>query len=488
MDNELTGDGAASAFLAAIVESSHDAIVGKSLDGKILSWNAAAEQLFGYRSEEMVGRSIRALIPENLQGEEDRILSQIIMGARVEPFETVRLHKAGHELHLSVSVSPVRDKAGKVIAASKIARDLRPELRLRAQIVEARQLFDLLAENISQLAWIADGTGMIFWYNKRWFDYTGTTLEQMKGWGWMAVHHPDHVRRVVERITHSWTTGEPWEDTFPLRGANGTFRWFLSRAMPIRDGSGKIEYWFGTNTDITDLRSAEKRNALLLRELGHRSKNMMTLIQSVARITADREEYRTSLEARIAGMAACQDLLMRTDWVSVPIGEMIKAQLQFLTSREQRVGYHGPDIEILASAAERLGMAMHELATNAVKYGALSTRCGSVEITWRISDAGTSSIFEIQWLERGGPPVSRPVTVGFGSQLISDIPRADLSADVSIDYTRDGICWRLSAPASIIISPSETGHDTLDMQLYSGGTRDLASFIESDRKSSVSSA
>lgn len=201
--------------------------------------------------------------------------------------------------------------------------------------------------------------------------------------------------------THSWTTGEPWEDTFPLRGANGTFRWFLSRAMPIQDGSGKIEYWFGTNTDITDLRLAEKRNTLLLRELGHRSKNMMTLIQSVARITADREEYRTSLEARIAGMAACQDLLMRTDWVSVPIGEMIKAQLQFLTSREQRVGYHGPDIEILASAAERLGMAMHELATNAVKYGALSTRWESVEITWRISDAGTSSIFEIQWLERG---------------------------------------------------------------------------------------
>lgn len=138
MDNELTGDGAASAFLAAIVESSHDAIVGKSLDGKILSWNAAAEQLFGYRSEEMIGRSIRALIPANLQEEEDRILSQIIMGAQVEPFETVRLHKAGHELHLSVSVSPVRDKAGKVIAASKIARDLRPELKLRAQIVEAR--------------------------------------------------------------------------------------------------------------------------------------------------------------------------------------------------------------------------------------------------------------------------------------------------------------------------------------------------------------
>ena len=90
-------------------------------------------------------------------------------------------------------------------------------------------------DSIPQLAWMADQAGWIFWYNRRWYDYTGTTLEEMQGWGWRKVHHPEHVDRVVERIQRSWETGEPWEDTFPLRGTDGKYRWFLSRALPLRD-------------------------------------------------------------------------------------------------------------------------------------------------------------------------------------------------------------------------------------------------------------
>ncbi|MGG6270467.1 PAS domain-containing protein [Leptolyngbya sp. AN03gr2] len=117
--------------------------------------------------------------------------------------------------------------------------------------------FRTLADNIAQLAWIADKTGWIFWYNQRWFDYTGTTLEAMQGWGWRSVHHPDHVDRVVERIRHCFETGEVWEDTFPLRRQDGQYRWFLSRAIPIRTEQGQVLRWFGTNTDITERRQAE---------------------------------------------------------------------------------------------------------------------------------------------------------------------------------------------------------------------------------------
>ncbi|HJQ18931.1 MAG TPA: PAS domain-containing protein [Gemmatimonadaceae bacterium] len=117
--------------------------------------------------------------------------------------------------------------------------------------------FRALAETIPQLAWMADASGSIYWYNQRWYDYTGTKLEDMKGWGWRAVHHPDHVDRVVERIQRSWETGEPWEDSFPLRKHTGEFRWFLSRAQPIRDADGKVVRWFGTNTDINELREAQ---------------------------------------------------------------------------------------------------------------------------------------------------------------------------------------------------------------------------------------
>jgi PAS domain S-box-containing protein len=103
-----------------------------------------------------------------------------------------------------------------------------------AELRESEERFRTLANNISQLAWMADAEGYIFWYNQRWFDYTGTTLEEMQGWGWQKVHHPDHVQRVVDKIKHSFDTGEAWEDTFPLRGANGQYRWFLSRAATSR--------------------------------------------------------------------------------------------------------------------------------------------------------------------------------------------------------------------------------------------------------------
>jgi PAS domain S-box-containing protein len=114
-----------------------------------------------------------------------------------------------------------------------------------------------LVDAIPQLAWIADASGDINWYNRRWYDYTGTDFEQMQGWGWQKVHHPEHVDRVVAKIKMSFETGTPWEDTFPLRGKDGTYRWFLSRALPFRDASGQITRWYGTNTDITERKEIE---------------------------------------------------------------------------------------------------------------------------------------------------------------------------------------------------------------------------------------
>src|SRR6476646_1764124 len=128
----------------------------------------------------------------------------------------------------------------------------------RAEAAVREQQFRTLANSISQLAWMADGEGYIFWYNDRWYDYTGTTLEEMQGWGWQKVHHPDEVGRVVERIKVAFATGEPWEDTFPLRSRNGEYRWFLSRALPIADEEGRVVRWFGTNTDVTEQRELEQ--------------------------------------------------------------------------------------------------------------------------------------------------------------------------------------------------------------------------------------
>ena len=119
--------------------------------------------------------------------------------------------------------------------------------------------FRALAENLPQLTWMADPDGAISWFNRRWYDYTGTTPEQMQGWGWRAVHHPDHAARVEESYRAAVEAGSIWEETFPLRGQDGRYRWFLSRAVPICDEEGRISRWFGTNTDITEQRRAEAR-------------------------------------------------------------------------------------------------------------------------------------------------------------------------------------------------------------------------------------
>ncbi len=116
----------------------------------------------------------------------------------------------------------------------------------------------MVADNMSQLAWTCDQLGNVTWYNQRWLDYTGMTLKEMEGWNWSKVQHPDHLDRVVQGVKRSRDTGEIWEDTFPLRGKDGKYRWFLSRAIPIVDAGGNVVRWFGTNTDITESKLSEE--------------------------------------------------------------------------------------------------------------------------------------------------------------------------------------------------------------------------------------
>lgn len=431
------------ALLAAVVESSDDAIISKTLDGTVMSWNRGAERLFGWTAKEIIGQSIRLLIPADRQSEEDTIIRQIEAGRRVAAMHTVRKHSTGADVPVAITVSPVRDAEGRIIGASQIARDIRDLDVAREQLSQSERRFRMLSDNIAQLAWIADRKGWIYWYNKRWFDYTGSTLEQMQGWGWSKVHHADHIDHVMRSWQAAIDSGTEWEDTFPLRGHDGRYRWFLSRARPIRGEGGQIESWFGTNTDVTEQMEQATSIQALLNEVNHRSKNMLTIIQSLARRSAPgNEDFVKRFVRRLDALAANQDLLVRREWKRVAVQDLVEAHLIFaLDVADSKIRYSGPPIEVNARAAETLGMALHELATNALKYGALSAPQGQVEIAWELVD----DCFRINWTESGGPVVHAPQRTGFGTSVIRDIPRSSLDAETALDYGAGGVTWRFEA-------------------------------------------
>lgn len=423
----------------------------------MLSWNGAAERIFGYTAEEMVGTSIRRLIPADRQQEEDAILASVSRGEIVPMFETVRLRKDGGEVTVAVTVSPVRDAAGGIVAASKIARDVTEQKRIQARLDETEMRLRLMADNIAQLAWIADPQGNVTWYNQRWSEFTGLALEDMRDPDDRDAHHPDHRDSVLARWRTHLASGEVWEDTFPLRGADGQYRWFLSRAAPFRDETGAIVCWFGTNTDVTAMRDAEQRIELLLMEVNHRAKNMLAMIQSLARRTvASGGDYVARLEQRIRSLAASQDLLVNRAWSRIPVAELVDVQLQFLGDAVRRqVAARGVDAALSPGGAEAISMALHEMATNAIKYGALSVPTGRVVLEWGIDEAaGRESRFWMDWRETGGPAVVAPESPGFGSRIIADVPRSKLEGTVTVDFAPSGFHWRLECRAGKSVGPA----------------------------------
>ena len=176
---------------------------------------------------------------------------------------TFRCRRHDGELRwFQTNVQPYPDAAGQLAGFSAATVEVH-ELHARTEeLARSRADFAALADNIAQLAWMADATGHIFWYNQQWYDYTGSSFEQMQGWGWMQVHDPTLVASVNERYLACIANGQPWEDTFPLRRHDGQYRWFLSRARPIRDAAtGEVVRWFGTNTDVTELRQLQEQLA-----------------------------------------------------------------------------------------------------------------------------------------------------------------------------------------------------------------------------------
>jgi len=184
-----------------------------------------------------------------------------------------------------------------------------------------------------------------------------------------------------------------------------------------------------------------------MREVSHRAKNMLSLVQAIARQTAAREpeDFIGRFTERIQVLAANQDLLVRNKWQGVDTEDLVRAQLaHFADLIESRIAVHGPKLRLNAAAAQAVGLALHELATNAGKYGALSTDAGRVDVGWRLG----GDIFAMSWTERAGPPVRPPERRGFGSTVIDSMAKRAVSGEVELDYAPSGLEWRLTCPAA----------------------------------------
>ena len=245
-------------LLNTVNDNTTELIFMKDVQGRLTYANQATLNVMGLTAEEALGsgNEVRFANPDEapaIDANDRRVLET---GETLVVEEPYTCADGERRIFLSTK-SPLRDEAGAIVGVIGVSRDITERNRAEEAVRESEEKFRLLADNISQLAWMTDADGWIFWYNQRWFDYTGTTLDEMQGWGWQAVHAPEEVERVTAKFKHHIAAGEVWEDTFPLRSKEGEYRWFLSRAIPIRDAAGKILRWFGTNTDITDQKRAE---------------------------------------------------------------------------------------------------------------------------------------------------------------------------------------------------------------------------------------
>lgn len=248
----------AALLLSAIVDSSGDAIISKNLNGIIMSWNKSAERLFGYTAAETIGKPITILIPDDRLGEEPRILNLLRRGERVDHFETIRRRKDGTLLDISLTISPVKDKRGNVIGASKIARDITDRKRAEAALLASEEKFRQLADAMPQIVWTARPDGYADYYNERWYEFTGFSRGKFGDRSWEPILHSDDLQRCRESWYAAVRSGQPYKIEYRFWDRHEyRWRWFMGRALPIRDASGTIVKWFGSFTDIDDQKHVE---------------------------------------------------------------------------------------------------------------------------------------------------------------------------------------------------------------------------------------
>ncbi|MBO0751769.1 MAG: PAS domain S-box protein, partial [Bradyrhizobiaceae bacterium] len=243
---------------------------------------------------------------------------------------------------------------------------------------------------------------------------------------------------------------KPYAHEYRIQRRNGEVRWVEAHGLAYFEGSGRdrrLVNFIGTAQDITERRQHEEREQILMREVNHRAKNMLSVVDAIAHqtITRNPEDFVERFSDRIQALSANQDLLVRNEWKGVEVEELVRAQLaHFADLVGTRIALQGPKLRLNPASAQAIGLALHELGTNAGKFGALSTDTGRVDIGWGTED----DTLTMSWTEREGPHVSAPKRRGFGTIIIATMAERSVGGRVNLGYAATGLTWRLICPAA----------------------------------------
>jgi PAS domain S-box-containing protein len=432
----------------AMAEAAPSPVWVTTAAGPIEFVNQAFAEFAGRPAETLLGDAWIGLIhPDDLQGV-GRIREAARRGLEAYTFEARFKGANGGWRMMHASSKPRFDETGTFCGYVGMAVDV-TDMRAAEQAArESERRFRLVADDAPVMLWMCDETGKMLYLNRRLREFWGVG-EEMEAFDWAMTPVPDDrlALRTIFRAAMARIKAFESEGRYPR--ADGEVRTLFTRAVPRIEPDGRFVGMVGVNVDVTEVRRSEGHQKLLINELNHRVKNTLATVQSVVRQTVRGEaspaELRTTLTSRLLALSAAHDVLTKENWEGAGLREVVDQAIRhYEPAGAPRFIVSGAPVRLPPKTALAMSMALHELATNAVKHGALSCETGRVEISWS-TDAAGSPILMLDWREVGGPPVAKPVSAGFGSRLLRQGMAIELGWPAELDFAPEGLTATLKA-------------------------------------------
>jgi PAS domain S-box-containing protein len=451
-------------------------------DGRFLRANPAMCRFVGYSEEELLDMTVWDITHPHERARDRKAIARLIRGELTDfDVEKRYIRKDGTPVWAHTTVNLIRDEHGCPLRDFAVIQDIDARKRAERALQASKDRLELALDAARLGSWQFDAARRLFTGDARAKEIfeIDLTRDEVPIEEVLTRLHPDEVPRVLTAIGEALDPADPKRavNQFRLVGPRGDIRWVETLGQGYFEGEGpgrRGVVIVGTCQDISERKEREDKEHLLMREINHRAKNMLSVVHAIAHQTAAQnpQDFIMRFSERIQALSANQDLLVRNEWNGVEVEDLVRAQLaHFVGLIGTRIAVHGPRLRLRASSAQAIGLALHELATNAGKYGALSTDAGLVDVAWGSSQGIGGDTFTMTWTESNGPPVLAPMRRGFGTIVIEAMAEHSVAGTVDLDYAPSGVRWRLTCPAGNALEPRERDAGAAEGGSHSGGLR-----------------